>query len=114
MTNRLAWWITLCSLVALLTLWSAWITVWGGMRHAPLAASLAVATLPLLAGLHGLLRKRRASFIWLGLVSLFYFVHGIVSLYARQPEHSVLAIIETIASLSLFSGAFVWLRKSAH
>jgi uncharacterized membrane protein len=67
-----------------------------------------------LSGLYGLLRKRRASFIWLGLLSLFYFVHGIVSLYARQPEHSGLAIIETIASLSLFSGTFLWLRKSAH
>jgi uncharacterized membrane protein len=114
MTKRWAWRIALCSLLMLLALWSGWSTVWVGVHHAPLAAGLALATLPLLIGLYGLLRRRRTTVIWLGLTSLLYFVHGIVSLYAQQPAHPALAAVETIISLFLFLGTFLWLRQTPH
>jgi uncharacterized membrane protein len=114
MTKRWAWWITLCSLLALLVLWSAWSTIWVGVHHAPTGVGLALAILPLLIGLYGLLRQRRSFFIWLGLISLFYFIHAVVSLYAPQPAHLSLAIVETIVSLFLFFGAFTWLRHTPH
>ena len=114
MTKRWAWWTTLCSLMALLVLWSGWSTIWVGIHYAPIAVGLALATLPLLIGLYGLLRRQRTAFIWLGLISLLYFVHGIVSLYAQQPAHASLAAVETIVSLFLFLGTFIWLRQTPH
>lgn len=110
MTNRWAERITLCGMFALIAVWAGWSTLWAGKHYAPIPVGLAVTILPLLVALPGLLHNRRGSFIWLGLMSLFYFVHGIVSLYAKPSAHLFLAVTETVASLLLFSGTFVRLR----
>ena len=92
----------------LLGLWLAWPTAFAPARHAPTSLVLAVATLPLLLPLRGLLYDRRGSYIGLGLLSLLYFIHGVVA--AVDPGQRVLAGLEIAFSLCLFGGSYLRLR----
>jgi uncharacterized membrane protein len=92
----------------LLGLWLAWATTFAPTRHAPTSLVLAVSTLPLLLPLRGLLHDRRGSFLALGLLSLLYFIHGVVA--ATDASQWALAGLEIVFSLCLFSGAVARLR----
>ncbi len=92
----------------LLVLWLAWATAFAPARHAPTSLVLGVATLPLLLPLRGLLYDRRGSFIGLGLLSLLYFIHGVVA--ATDPGQRVQAGLEIAFSLCLFGGSYLRLR----
>ena len=92
----------------LLGLWIAWSTVLAPARHAPAALVLAVATLPLLIPLRGFLYDRRGSFIWLGMLSLIYFIHGVGA--ATDASQRIPAGLEIAFSLCLFGGSLARLR----
>ncbi len=92
----------------LLGLWIAWSTVFAPPRHSPTALVLGLAALPLLIPLRGLLHDRRNSFIWLGLLSLFYFIHAVGA--ATDAAQRVQAGLEIGFSLCLFSGSLARLR----
>jgi uncharacterized membrane protein len=92
----------------LLGLWIAWGTVFAPARHAPKALVLAVAALPLLIPLRGMLYDRRGSFILLGLLSLVYFIHGVGA--ATDASQLPQAVLEIAFSLCLFGGSLARLR----
>lgn len=94
----------------LLGLWLAWATVFAPARHAPAALILGVTTLPLLPPLRGLLHDRRGSFLWLGLLSLGYFIHGVGA--ATDANQRVPAGLEIVFSLLLFAGSVARLRDA--
>jgi uncharacterized membrane protein len=92
----------------LLVLWITWSTALSAAKHPPKALILITSTLPLLPPLRGLLYNRRTTFIWLGLLSLAYFIHGVgaaVDVSERWP-----ALLEIGFSLSLFGGSLARLR----
>lgn len=92
----------------LLGLWLAWATVLAPARHAPTALVLSLAALPLLIPLRGMLHDRRGSFMWLGLLSLAYFIHGVGA--ATDASQRVQAGLEIAFSLCLFAGSVARLR----
>ena len=92
----------------LLGLWLAWATAFAPPRHAPTSLVLALTTLPLMIPLRGLLYDQRGAYIGLGLLSLLYFIHGVVA--AVDPGQRVLAGLEIAFSLSLFGGSYLRLR----
>ncbi len=92
----------------LLGLWIAATVFFTPGGHAPKALVLAVTALPLLVPLRGMLYDRRESFIWLGLLSLLYFIHGVGA--AMAPDQRIFAGLEIALSLCLFSGALTRLR----
>jgi uncharacterized membrane protein len=93
----------------LLGLWLAWATVFAPARHAPTSLVIGVTALPLLLPLRGLLYDRRGSFIGLGLLSLLYFIHGVVA--ATDAGQRVQAGLEIAFSLCLFGGSYLRLRS---
>ena len=92
----------------LLGLWLGWSTVFAPARHAPEALVLAVTALPLLIPLRGFLYDRRGSYIWLGLFSLVYFIHGVGAVI--DPSQRLQAGFEIAFSLCLFGGSLARLR----
>lgn len=94
----------------LLILWLAWATLLAPPRHAPTSLVLAVATLPLLLPLRGMLHDRRNSFIGLGLLGLLYFIHGVVA--TTDPSQWTPAGLEIVFSLCLFGGSLARLRET--
>lgn len=97
---------TLAGYFGLLGLWLAWSL--SPMHGDAASMTLAVFVLPLLLPLRGLLDNRRSSYIWLGVLSLFYFLHGAGAVVWTQARP--LAIMEIVFSLSLFLGALMRLK----
>ncbi len=89
----------------LLALWIVW-TV--SDPRTPKALVLAVTALPLSILVRGMLHDRRGSFIWLGLLSLVYFIHGVGA--ATDAGQRLFAALEIALSLSLFGGCLARLR----
>ncbi len=104
--------VALAGYFGLLGLWVAWATVLATPRHAPTALVLMATTLPLLPWLRGLLYDRRSAYVWLGLLSLVYFIHGVGALAA--PLERQLAALEVLFSLALFGGSLMRLKRRAH
>jgi uncharacterized membrane protein len=92
----------------LLSLWIAW-TIWfTPANQAPKALILMMSILPLLPLLRGLLYDRRRTFVWLGLLSLVYFIHGVGATVAAGERWP--ALLEIGFSLCLFGGSLARLR----
>jgi len=87
----------LCQL-ALQLLWHAWLAP--GSR-----ADLAVAVLPLLPGIWIGLRNLRRGVLVAGIVSLFYFCHGIADLFG-DPASRMPAAIEATLSVTLVLASY--------
>lgn len=84
----------------------ALVAVWAGRlaegAAAPAWARVAAATAPLLVTLPGLLRARPRALVWVGLVVLVYFTHGVVEAWAgprRLP-----ALLEIVLACLTFAG----------
>ena len=67
--------------------------------------------LPLLIFLPGMLRDRLRSYIWLCFVCLLYFMRLVVNLFAEPG--STLAIVGTVAVVTLFIAAMMYVRWRA-
>lgn len=89
-------------LTVLQVLWHGWLFP---PEHLPLAGVLAFTVAPLLLPLLALRQVRRAL-LWVGILSLFYFSHGISEAWSA-PEQRVLALIEIALTLTLI-GTLGW------
>lgn len=85
--------------LALQLLWHGWILP-------DSRAALAIATLPLLPGLWTSLHNLRRGVLVGGIVSLFYFCHGVAGLWSVAAER-LLAACETALSVIVI-GASYW------
>jgi uncharacterized membrane protein len=83
-------------LTLLQLVWHAWLFPPQSM---PLAWMLAICVLPLLLPLFALRNVRRAL-LWVGILSLFYFCHGVSEAWSSAGERW-LAIAEIVLTVSL-------------
>ena len=90
--GRAAWFI----LIALQLLWHGWLA---RPEHLPIWLVLAVTVVPLLLPLAALPDLRRAL-LWVGILSLFYFCHGIAEAWST-PTQKWLALAEIGLTLAL-------------
>ncbi|HEX5307316.1 MAG TPA: DUF2069 domain-containing protein [Dyella sp.] len=97
------------ALVALQLIWHAWLVP---PERMPLALLLAITVLPLLLPLSALRNVRRAL-LWVGVLSLFYFCHGISEAWS-SPAERWLGLTEIALTVLLIGalGAGVTRRKS--
>ncbi len=88
----LAW----IALLALQPVWHAWLAP---PERMPLALVLAITVLPLLLPLTALRNVRRAL-LWVGVLSLFYFCHGVAEAWSA-PAERWLGLVEIALTLLL-------------
>lgn len=91
-TGRVAWF----ALIALQVLWHGWLA---RPEHLPIWLVLAVTVIPLLLPLTALPDLRRAL-LWVGILSLFYFCHGVAEAWSA-PAQKWLALAEIALTLLL-------------
>ncbi|MEO8459974.1 MAG: DUF2069 domain-containing protein [Dokdonella sp.] len=73
--------------------------------------AVALTLIPLLLPLFALARSRQRALLWIGIVSLVYFCHGIVAAYA-VPEARLPALIEALLC-TLLIASLGWQVRSA-
>jgi uncharacterized membrane protein len=96
------------ALAVLQPLWHAWLAP---PERLPLGLVLAVTILPLLLPLTALRHPRRAL-LWVGILSLFYFCHGVSEAWSA-PETRVLAIVEIVLTVLLIGTLGAGVRRRA-
>ena len=103
----LAW----AGLIALQPVWHMWLLP---PQHMPSWVLLALTVIPLLLPLLALRNPRRAL-LWVGILALFYFCHGVAESWSL-PSARMLAVLEILLSLSLIGalGAGVRRKTSLH
>ena len=84
------------ALAALQLLWHGWLLPPQGM---PVALVLAITVIPLLLPLAALRQPRRAL-LWVGILALFYFCHGVAEAWSAPVERT-LAMAEITLTLLL-------------
>lgn len=97
--------ISLIALIALCVAWELWL--------APLktgGSMLVLKVLPLLIPLFGILRGKRYTFQWAGMLILFYFTEGIVRAWSEHGLSATLAVLETVLSLIFFGCAIFYAK----
>lgn len=102
-------WVCVGSLVGLIALGLAW-EVW----LAPLpngTGMLAFKVLPLCFGVVGLLKHRLYTYRWLTLLIWLYFTEGVVRVTGDAGMSQVLAGIEVLLSVGLFTACSVYVRQ---
>jgi len=83
-------------LVVLQLAWHAWLVP---PQHMPMALLLAITVIPLLLPLFALRNVRRAL-LWVGILSLFYFCHGVSEAWSSAGERW-LAVAEVVLTVLL-------------
>lgn len=94
------------ALVALQLLWHGWLQPPQSM---PVALVLAITVIPLLLPLVALRQPRRAL-LWVGILALFYFCHGVAEAWSA-PAERMLAIIEIALALLLIGTLGAGVRR---
>lgn len=84
-------------LVLLQVLWHG---LWFPAQRLPVSAVLLVTVVPLLLPLFALRRDVRRALLWVGILSLFYFCHGIAEGWSSSSERW-LALAEIVLTLLL-------------
>ena len=97
-----------CSLIALIFLCLAWETFLAPLK--PGGSLLMLKTLPLLAPLFGILKGKRYTYQWAGMLILFYFTEGVVRAWSDHGLSAKLATIEIILSVIFFFCAIYYAR----
>lgn len=90
----LAW----AALLALQPIWHAWLFP---PQRVPVAVELALTVIPLLLPLLAL-RKVTRALLWVGMLSLFYFCHGVAEAWSSAPERA-LAVVEIVLTVGLIA-----------
>ena len=91
--GRAAWF----ALVALQLVWHGWLAPPQSM---PVWLVLAITVVPLLLPLLALRRDLRRALLWVGILSLFYFCHGVAEAWSA-PSERWLALVEIALTLLL-------------
>ncbi len=96
------------SLIALIFLCLAWESVLAPLK--PGGSLLMLKALPLLLPLFGILKGRRYTYQWAGMLILFYFTEGTVRAWSDTGVSSRLAMIEIALSLLFFICAIFYAK----
>ncbi len=107
---RLVYSMTMIGYFGLLSSIMLWNTVLDPVPHSQVALILLLVVVPLLFPLRGLLHGRPSSNIFVALLSLVYFVHG-VTVAASDPSLRIFIVLEIFFSLVLFFGACFYLQS---
>ncbi|MDE2279728.1 MAG: DUF2069 domain-containing protein [Xanthomonadaceae bacterium] len=94
------------ALTALQVIWHGWLLPPQGM---PVALVLAITVVPLLLPIAALRRPRRAL-LWVGILALFYFCHGVAEAWS-SPVERTLAILEITLTLLLIGTLGAGVRR---
>lgn len=86
------------ALILLQCVWYAWLFP---PQHMPVCLALAITVIPLLLPFLALGNVRRAL-LWVGILSLFYFCHGVAESWSSTQER-VPALLEVLLSLALIA-----------
>lgn len=95
------------SLIALIFLGLAWEGVLAPLKPGSL---LVLKVLPLLLPLFGILRGKRYTYQWAGMLILFYFIEGVVRAWSDHGISATLAMIEIALSLIFFNCAIFYAK----
>lgn len=96
------------SLVALIFLCLAWESVLAPLK--PQGSLLILKALPLLLPLFGILKGRRYTYQWAGMLILLYFTEGAVRAWSDTGVSSQLAMLEVVLSLIFFLCAIFYAK----
>lgn len=96
------------SLIALIFLCLAWESVLAPLK--PQGSLLILKALPLLLPLFGILKGRRYTYQWAGMLILFYFTEGVVRAWSDTGVSSRLALIEIVLSMIFFICAIFYAK----
>ncbi len=94
------------ALVALQLIWHGWLLPASAV---PTTLVLAITVAPLLLPLLALRNIRRAL-LWVGILSLFYFSHGVAEAWS-SPASRVLALVEVALTLGLIGMLGLGVRR---
>ncbi len=94
------------ALTALQLVWHAWLFP---PQTLPVWLVLAIAAVPLLLPLLAI-RDARRALLWVGILSLFYFCHGVAEAWS-SPGERWLAVIEIILTLLLIGTLGAGVRR---
>lgn len=103
--GRLAWF----ALIALQWVWHGWLIP---PQTIPTWLVLAITVAPLLLPLLALRNLRRAL-LWVGILSLFYFCHGVAELWSA-PAERWLAIVEIALTFLLIGALGAGVKRKPH
>ncbi len=95
-------------LIALILLCIAWESVLAPLK--PNGSLLILKALPLLIPLFGILKGRRYTYQWAGMLILFYFTEGVVRAWSDTGLSSQLALMEVVLSLTFFLCAIFYAK----
>ena len=95
-------------LIALILLCIAWESVLAPLK--PDGSLLILKALPLLIPLFGILKGRRYTYQWAGMLVLFYFTEGVVRAWSDTGLSSQLALTEVVLSLLFFLCAIFYAK----
>lgn len=104
-TGLAAW----AALAALQPIWHGWLLQ---PQSVPVMPVLAIAVIPLLLPLAALRNPRRAL-LWVGILALFYFCHGVAEAWS-SPAGRTLAIVEIALTLLLIGALGAGVRRPRH
>lgn len=96
------------SLITLIFLCLAWESVLAPLK--PGGSLLMLKALPLLLPLFGILKGRRYTYQWAGMLILLYFTEGVVRAWSDTGVSSQLALIEVVLSLLFFLCAIFYAK----
>lgn len=100
----LAW----AGLVILQLVWHAWLAP---PANGQIGLALALTLAPLLLPLLALLRSAKRALLWIGIISLGYFCHGVVVAWGI-PSMRALAVVEIVLCVLLIF-TLGWITRSA-
>lgn len=95
----------LIALIALCIAWEMWLAP---LR--PGGSWLVLKAVPLLAPLFGILRGRRYTYQWASMLSLAYFVEGVVRASSDAGFSRQLAMLEIVLAVAFFAAAVGYAR----
>lgn len=93
-------------LTVLQVVWHAWLFP---AQVIPLGWVLALTVAPLLLPLFAI-RDARRALLWVGILSLFYFCHGVAEAWSAPPQRS-LAVFEIVLTLLLIGALGAGVRR---
>ncbi|BEV07799.1 MULTISPECIES: DUF2069 domain-containing protein [unclassified Methylophilus] len=103
-------WVASVSLIALIVLCLGWEILWAPLRAG--GSLLFLKVLPLLGPLFGILRGKRYTYQWSGMLILFYFTEGVVRTWSETGLSQWLALAEVIFSALFFASVVTYAKFS--
>lgn len=101
-------WLAASSLIGLIVLGLAWELWLAPLR--PGGSWLALKVLPLCIPLAGILKNRMYTYRWVSLVVWLYFIEGVVRAWSDKGGSALLAAIEIVLCLALFTACVLHVR----